>query len=110
MRKELERGGSQGAIAGAATTKSEVFILSVDDQYMALSMVDGVKATVDEEGVSTDEEGSRVDGGPQSQKDLIRKTVEELLASSPVLKALMAGRTPTKAGEGSSRKTPGTGE
>ena len=26
-------------------------------------MVDGVKATVDEEGMSMDEEGSRVDGG-----------------------------------------------
>ena len=73
-------------------------------------MADGVKATVDEEGVSMDEEGSRVDGGRQSQKDLIQETLEELLAGSPVLKALMADRTPTKAGEGSSRKTPGTGE
>ena len=64
MCKELER-GSQGAITGAATTKSEVLILSVDDWF---SMADRVKATVDEEGVSMDEEGSRVDGGRQSQK------------------------------------------
>ena len=90
-----------------ATTNSKVLILSVDDWYVALS---GVKATVDEEGVRMDEEGSRVDGGRQSQKKLIRETVEELLVGSPVLKALMAGRTPTKAGEGLSRKTPGTGE
>ena len=66
MCKELER-GSQGAITGAATTKSEVLILSGDDWYLALSMADGVKATVDEEGMSMDEEGSRVDGG---QKEL----------------------------------------
>ena len=46
MRKELEC-GSQGSIAGAATTKSEVLILSVDDWYVALSVADGVKATVD---------------------------------------------------------------
>ena len=51
MRKEVER-GSKIAIAGAATTNSEVLILSVDDWYVALSMADGVKATVDEEGVS----------------------------------------------------------
>ena len=70
-------------------------------------MANGVNATVDEEGMSMDEEGSRVDGGCQSQKNLIRETV---VAGSPVLKALMAGRTPTKAGKGSSRKTTGTGE
>ena len=109
MRKEVEC-GSQGAIAGTATTKIEVLILSVDDWYLALSMADRVKATVDEEGVSMDVEGSRVDGGRLSQKDLIRETIEELLVGSLVDKALMAGRTPPKASEGSSRKTPGTGE
>ena len=45
-------------------------------------MANGVNATVDEEGMSMDEEDSRVDGGWQSQKNLIRETV---VAGSPVL-------------------------
>ena len=50
-----------------------------------------------------------MDGGRHSQKDLIWEAVSELLADCPVLKAFMAGRMPSKAGEGSSRKTPGSG-
>ena len=72
MCKEMEWQSKHYCRSSNNATKSEVLILSVDDWYVALRMADGVKATVDEEGMSMDEEGSRVDSGRQFQNDLRR--------------------------------------
>ena len=64
----------------------------------------------EEEGRATSEEGARMDDGRQSQKELIRETLQELLGGSPALKAMMAGSPPSQAGAGPSKRVPASGE
>ena len=46
-----------------------------------------------------------MDDGRQSQKELIRETLQELLGGSPALKAMMAGSPPSQAGAGHQRES-----
>ena len=61
----------------------------------------------EDEGRATSEEGARMD---QSQKELIRETLQELLGGSPALEAMMVGSPPSQAGTGPSKRVLASGE